>query len=643
MLHLYTKKIWHKWLNYECLNYSKKCLKNVRLLYGLKGNHSCYFSSIDKGNMDDNSNNTYVNIKNNIVVEENKISNNVQEKQYKEQYDDKTISIIDHMKNKYDISSNSLNFDIKKKKGEKENVFDLGFTWSTFFKCEKSLYNVISKYVSTDVMDNYLHSYLNYDEEDAYLKDYYKEDIIRDNINIDNIEKKVNNILIYITSFYYKNIRDFNMISLLSDKLIQLCKKIDSINYKNSKLIFNICNVYNKVMALNDELFFILFNILNKIYVEDNKMKYVIIKDKEVLLILKTLYKQNYKNHIIVDTIIGYIKHGSNLNSDIIVDTFFYLTLLSRMDNELFKKIHTYIYNNISDEEKMNSFFSSLNKTKILEPEKEKVSMIDNNKMNTEIAENISFKINITPIKCIKLLYSYIVLDDENFLNFYIIEKLLVTLCDSLKDNYMIFKEEKDYYNKKKIYEMICIIRTYLRYKTPFFYNYLPKDIKRKLKEIYMYDIGEIKIKEKKFNEKVSYHLKKLRIPHIQNVIKGGILFDILEKDKKLVWLCLSYHHYYVRTIDLTLEKLLQINLIKAMNYKISKIHYYQFSRMKAKKTRFEYIRMCRYYSLRDRRNYDDELEGWNLPYINWYHKKNKNVHISNYFYNYTPISQVEY
>lgn len=160
---------------------------------------------------------------------------------------------------------------------------------------------------------------------------------------------------------------------------------------------------------------------------------------------------------------------------------------------------------------------------------------------------------------------------------------------------------------------------------------------------MYIYDIGERKIKEKNFNEKVSYHLKKLRIPHIQNVIKGGILFDILEKDKKLVWLCLSYHHYYVRTIDLTVEKLLQINLIKAMNYKISKIHYYQFSRMKAKKTRFEYIRMCRYYSLRDRRNYDDELEGWNLPYINWYHKKNKNVHISNYFYNYTPISQVEY
>lgn len=192
-------------------------------------------------------------------------------------------------------------------------MFDIGYTWSTFFKCEKSLYNVISKYVSTDVMDNYLHSYLNYNEEDRYLKDCYKEDILSDNINIDNIEKRVNNILIYITSFYYKNIRDYNMISILSDKLIDLCKKIDSINYKNSKLIFNICNVYNKVMALNDELFFILFNILNKIYVQDNKNKSIVMKDKEVLLILKTLYNQNYKNHIIVDTIISYIKYGSIL------------------------------------------------------------------------------------------------------------------------------------------------------------------------------------------------------------------------------------------------------------------------------------------------------------------------------------------
>ncbi|CRH00014.1 conserved Plasmodium protein, unknown function [Plasmodium relictum] len=563
--------------------------------------------------------------------------------------------IIKHIKNEYDINSDLIDLNIKKT--NEKNIYEISNRWSNFFKCEKSLYNVINKYLKTNKMDSYLHNYLKFMNNEELNR---AEDC--KNKNIYETEEEIKNILIYIMTFYYKNVRDFNIISLLSENLTKLLKKLNS-DYKNKHLIFTIFEVYNYIKAMNDELFSILFDLLNNYYITSRMEN---INDDELLLILKTLYNQKYKNHLLVNTIIDYIKNSSNLNSDVIVNSFFYLSLLSRMDVSLINKIHTHMFY-VDNKKKISQcnkekrieqieekFLNQLesengvetnNKKKItnslieniqnknLKNQNEEVLEIDIN--NVDSVDDIKLKINLSALCCSKLLYAYFALG-EDYINWFIIHKLLIILCKKLSDESILKKE-------KKMHEMLCVIRSYLRYNKRNFYNVLPKDIKKKLKEVYIMDIKEKKINERNFVEKLSWHLKKLRIPHIKNVYKGGIIFDILEKDKKLVWLCFSYHHYYVKTIDLTIEKLLHINIIKSMNYKIAKIHYYQFSRMKARKTRFEYIRMCRYYALRDRRNFDDEIEGWNLPYINWYHKKNKNVHISNYFYNYKPVSEMDY
>ncbi|SBT35057.1 conserved Plasmodium protein, unknown function [Plasmodium ovale wallikeri] len=581
------------------------------------------------------------------------------------------VGIAEHIKNQYNIHSHAVNLNIERS-SEEEGIYEISSRWSHFFNCEKSLYNVINRYIKTNETDCYLHSFLkgtSYNEmkqrQELGKKDELESctHVQRNDDPWDHIEEDIKNVLVYIMALFYKNVRDFNIISMLSEKLMIFLKKLNK-NYTNKNLIFTICEVYNYVRAMNDVLFTILFDLLNNFYIEA-KHDNAIITDGEIVLILKTLYYQKYKNHPIVDTIVMFIKKTPMLNPQVSVNSFFYLTLLSRMDHTLAEKIHSELFG-VSwggtekkqvGSDKVGRSQMKIDETNVFPAETGKVcddtfdvELYANKKPPQEIetvdeqyspeANNVHLKIEISTKECAKLLYAYFVLG-EDYINWFSIHRLLLQLYDNLKDEKNICSLKNE---KSNIHEMLCIIRTYLRYKKRNFYDTLPKYVKKMLKMVStMLDIDEKKIKERKFNEKLSWHLKKLRIPHMQNVFKGGILFDILEKDKKLVWLCFSYHHYYVKTIDLIAEKLMQIDIIKSMHYKIAHIHYYQFSRMKARRTRFEYIRMCRYYSLRDRRNFDDQFEGWNLPYINWYHKKNKNVHISNYFYNYTPISEMEY
>ncbi|SCM21878.1 conserved Plasmodium protein, unknown function [Plasmodium chabaudi chabaudi] len=545
--------------------------------------------------------------------------------------------ITEYIQKEYGISSNLIDLNITRC-SDKNNIYELSNIWNKVFKCEKSLYDIINKYIKTNKMDYYLHICLESEKEnDIYEESVSKVDntdntiknIKENNCNISSIdrpihdiENEIKNILVYIMAMFYKKIVDFHIISLLSEKLIMLLKNLKK-NYDNKNLIFTIFEVYNHVKVMNDELFLILFDILNNCYEINPEGNKLIDDNKEILLILKTLYNQKYKNHIIVDKIIESVKKKSNLDKDLLVNSLFYLALLSKMDNLLLNKMNDELYD-------------------VLNMEKNDESNMDSDQTVEKIPQEVKLKLDLTSADCTKLIYSYFILG-EDYINWFVIYKLLLKLCDDLKneaDINLILNKTKE---NKNMHANICIIRSYLRYKKRNFYDSLPKYVKKILKNIYILDVGEKKIKERKFNEKVSWHLKKLRIPHIKNVYKSGIIFDILEKDKRLVWLCFSYHHYYVKTIDLTSEKLLQLDIIKSMNYKIAKIHYYQFSRMKARRTRFEYIRMNRYYSLRDRRNFDDQFEGWSLPYINWYHKKNKNVHISNYFYNYTPVSEMEY
>eukprot|EP00375_Theileria_parva_P003208 XP_765889.1 hypothetical protein [Theileria parva strain Muguga] len=133
------------------------------------------------------------------------------------------------------------------------------------------------------------------------------------------------------------------------------------------------------------------------------------------------------------------------------------------------------------------------------------------------------------------------------------------------------------------------------------------------------------------FTDKVSEHLRRMRIRCETNVYKNGVLLDILESDQNLVWLCNSYHRFYATTFNMTANSKLLTKLIKAFGYKVSIINYYQWGRMKCKRTRFTFLRMARYYALKDRREYDSKYSGWSLPYIWWNYGDRDRLHISHY------------
>ncbi|EUD65600.1 hypothetical protein C922_04106 [Plasmodium inui San Antonio 1] len=556
--------------------------------------------------------------------------------------------IKQHIQNEYGICPSSIDVNIQRN-GEKD-LFKLSKRWSAFFKCEKDLHDVINKYIKTNKMDYHLHAYL----EGIPSEDGQGGEDVKG--RPPQMEEQLKKILTYIMSLFYRQIQDFNILSILSERIIRLLKGGKSQNDANGDgrpinqdsvcldkaTILTTLQVYNYVNAMNDELFDRLFSLLNKCYVESAPSgSPLIISDDEIVLTLKSLYIQKFKNHVIVDTILKSLRDAPHLSAHLSVHSFLYLTFLSRMDNDSLCKVNSALLYvcPMGQIDRGDSSAATEEKT-INRNEKEQSVRSEKPTWKNQI-EQIKFRVPLSSTDCVKLLYGYFLLG-ENHINWFVIHKLLLRLHEELKYEEKILLFEKE---NKKVLQMVSIVRTYLRYKKRSLYDNLPKGLKRVLKKLQSLHADDeyTRRKDRKFVQKVSWHLMKLRIAHVKNGHKGGIPLDILEKDKKLVWLCFSYHQYYVRTIDLTAETLLQMDLLKCMNYRIAKVHYYQFSRMKARRTRFEYIRMCRYYTLRDRRNYDDEFEGWNLPYINWYHRKNKNVHVSNYFYGCTPVSHMQY
>ncbi|XP_954374.1 uncharacterized protein TA21070 [Theileria annulata] len=146
------------------------------------------------------------------------------------------------------------------------------------------------------------------------------------------------------------------------------------------------------------------------------------------------------------------------------------------------------------------------------------------------------------------------------------------------------------------------VVLSYIKCLHKDLYNSLPETDKAKLMEILLKYNETKRFKSSIFTDKVSEHLRRMRIRCETNVYKNGVLLDILESDQNLVWLCNSYHRFYATTFNMTANSKLLTKLIKAFGYKVSVINYYQWGRMKCKRTRFAFLRMARYYTLKDRR-----------------------------------------
>jgi len=106
------------------------------------------------------------------------------------------------------------------------------------------------------------------------------------------------------------------------------------------------------------------------------------------------------------------------------------------------------------------------------------------------------------------------------------------------------------------------------------------------------------------FIRKVSKSLTKLRIGHFCNVDRGPLLLDIVERDRKLVYECNHFDRFYSGSIDKIASMCLQERIVKAMGYRVVQVPHWQWNKIKHRRQRIEYIRMSRYYAIKDRREF---------------------------------------
>ncbi|KFH10558.1 RAP domain-containing protein [Toxoplasma gondii MAS] len=193
------------------------------------------------------------------------------------------------------------------------------------------------------------------------------------------------------------------------------------------------------------------------------------------------------------------------------------------------------------------------------------------------------------------------------------------------------------------LHRRLLLIRTALRHlHRDTIYNSLPTMVRQAFRRLHRIEITSPPRSPTHFVTRMSALLTRLRIAHFCYAIRGPLVFDVLERDRPIVWQCNTADRFYVNSAEKTTAVKLQERITQAMGLKVGNCEYWQWMKMKRKRTRLEYIRMQRYYILKDRRQHDPDFEGWTLPLVHHMHRRNR-LHYDYYFPNYTPLSRVEY
>nr|BAN64657.1 hypothetical protein [Babesia bovis] len=312
---------------------------------------------------------------------------------------------------------------------------------------------------------------------------------------------------------------------------------------------------------------------------------------QEVTTLLRTYAIQHYRDHSFVSHLVS--KVASNVNTlgvSTAVSIYSSLSILDLLDEELALSLE---------------------------------SRFGNRRKSGERLEfEVDDTLNIRDI--IEIGYSKLIQQDPGNDSFWLMKDLLERIA-ALWDASIDTTLQSQYIRK------LTVLIAQLKCSAEPCYNSIRKDHIETLESIIGSDIGYKKFKTTTLINKVAQHLEKLRIRFETNVYYNGILLDIMEKDRNLVWLCNSYHRFYAGTFDLTAERRTLDRLLKAFGFKTCHVNFYQWGRLKAKRTRFAYIRMARYYALYDNREYDHRYAGWSLPYVWWNTSRQDQMHVSNY------------
>ncbi|GBE59662.1 hypothetical protein, conserved [Babesia ovata] len=325
------------------------------------------------------------------------------------------------------------------------------------------------------------------------------------------------------------------------------------------------CVIFNELRILHDPLFATIGDLLLE-HSED-------ISTDEAELLLRTYASQNYRDHEIVNALVRKVE--AELESMGIG------TVLS-------------VYRSLSKMELMSPALCSS-----LEPR-----LCQRSDNGNEICFKFHDEIDVNQL--VNVGYSKLIQGSVEQDAFWFIRGVLQTVADKLPSSTASLTASNKRYDSNGVVFNECrkltTLMAFLKCLSEPCYSTLDEKDIDALNEAICADGGYKKFRTTKFVEKVSEHLTKLRIRHETGIYANGVLLDIMEKDRNVVWLCNSYHRFYAASFDPTAESKAMERLIRAFGFKTCPINYYQWGRLKAKRTRFAYLRMARYYALHDQR-----------------------------------------
>jgi len=153
------------------------------------------------------------------------------------------------------------------------------------------------------------------------------------------------------------------------------------------------------------------------------------------------------------------------------------------------------------------------------------------------------------------------------------------------------------------LHNRLLLLRSVMRYLYRDAYRTLSADVVQAFRRIHRMEPKRKVLKPTvNFTRKLSDLLRKMKVAHLVNAESGPFILDAVERDRKLVYECNHFDRYYAGTTDKIATMCLQERVVKATGYRVVQIPHWQWNKIKHRKQRSEYLRMSRYYAIKDSR-----------------------------------------
>eukprot|EP00435_Cladocopium_sp_Y103_P012027 s2526_g3.t1 len=162
------------------------------------------------------------------------------------------------------------------------------------------------------------------------------------------------------------------------------------------------------------------------------------------------------------------------------------------------------------------------------------------------------------------------------------------------------------------LHRRVLLLRSAMRYLHHPVYKELPDDVLKLFRKAHRMDTPLSLKPSRLFVRKLSHTLTKLKIGHLIDADRGPFTFDIVERDRKVVYECNHFDRFYAYSTEKIASMCLQERIVKAMGYRVVQVPHWHWNKIRHKRQRTEYIRMSRYYALKDRREMvprDEEVQ----------------------------------